>query len=149
MFSTKQTVKLTGLTQRQILYIVEKKLINKETRQGKKIVFTFSELLELKIIGKLRKKCSLQQLRKVKFFLIDIGLTSDLRDKSLILDGNEVYLVQNQKMNHFLIQLTGKYQGQIANPIILGMEELVDELEENAVKNKIPLYPENNEELAS
>ena len=149
MFSTQQAMKLTGLTHRKIMYILERKLINKETVRGKRTYFTFSELLELKIIGKLRKNCSLQQLSKLKVYLRDIGLTDNLRDKNLLFDGNKMYLVHTKNTTNFLIELTSKHQGQIVSPIILGMQQLIDELEENAVKNKITLYPENNEELAS
>jgi hypothetical protein len=98
-FTRKEAMTLTGTSSNQLQYLEREKLVcpNREYCNGQnkaRISYTWEQILEIKAISKLAKATSLQTTRKVISFFKDHFRESKLRDKQLVIVGDEVYWIK-------------------------------------------------------
>lgn len=134
MFSKNECITLTGLTAKQIDSLRSHKIVLGQTFNGNKCIFSWSELVEMKVISKLREQVSLQKIRQAKEYLKKIDFTDDcLRNKRLVCLSKDIILI-DEKEDIFLT-VTGKYQGQLVLSVVF-CDEILKELR-NDCENKI------------
>jgi DNA-binding transcriptional MerR regulator len=121
-FSTRDIVRLTGITARQLQWWDEQRIVV-PSREGRNRAYTAEDLIDILVIEELRqRRISLQQVRRVMRFLNRevhlrlADLVQDGRDYHLLLDGKHVYfeseadqvvdLMRNAKQPMLLVCLT-------------------------------------------
>ena len=106
-----------------------------------KVIYTWEQLLQLKIIERLRERLSLQEIRKVIEFLKSRNYKPSLFECKLVFLGAELYLIEDwQNFGMLVLQASGKNKGQIALQEIGIIGEVRSALEKEAEKHHIPDY---------
>jgi DNA-binding transcriptional MerR regulator len=98
-FTRKETMQLTGCTSSRLAYLEKVGLIvpyRYGASSGRPIVvFSWEQLLEIRAIRNLRQEeISLQTVRKIIEFLDKSGYDNSLRNKQLVVVGDEVFWVE-------------------------------------------------------
>ena len=141
-FTRKEIMQLSGVSSMKLFFLEKHGFIKPEKRGNRKpqqSFYTWDDLLELKLISKLRQDASLQQLRIAKDYLIKIGESNKLSDEVVIAANNKIYLIKNipSEIGKLVIQLSGTNKGQVIIDAILKISDLVDELWDAAEKENI------------
>ena len=98
-FTVPQAVRLTGCTAHQLRYwdqvgLVRPSVQRTEGRQGKARLYSFRDLVALKVIRSLLDGgMSLQQVRRAYAFLRQAGLDRHLSEVKLVTDGRSIFEV--------------------------------------------------------
>lgn len=98
-FTRKETMQLTGCTSSRLAYLEKVGLIipyRYGTNSGRPtVVFSWEQLLEIRAIRNLRHEdVSLQTVRKIIEFLDQSGYDNSLRNKQLVIVGDEVFWIE-------------------------------------------------------
>ena len=135
-FSRQETLKITNVSNSQLGYFEKLGIIKPIHRDGRKIYYSWIELLELKILGELRKKVSLQTIREAIKNLENYCKDKKLSDKKLVAYNNEIVLLDiNKDLNDIIaIELSGKDKGFLLYQV-LPMNNIVNELLDNGKNN--------------
>ncbi|MCL5772206.1 MAG: MerR family transcriptional regulator [Actinobacteria bacterium] len=101
-YKSQDVCKLTGLTYKQLDYYDRTKFltpsINKALGYGSKRMYSFNDLLKLKVVKNLLDAgISLHKIRKTKKYLEMTGDSDDFLRVTLISDGNTVYACYSDK----------------------------------------------------
>ena len=135
-FSRQETLKITNVSNSQLGYFEKLGIIKPIHRDGRKIYYSWIQLLELKILGELRKKVSLQTIREAIKNLENYCKDKNLSDKKLVAYNNEIVLLDiNKDLNDIIaIELSGKDKGFLLYQV-LPMNNIVNELLDNGKNN--------------
>ncbi|BAZ16492.1 hypothetical protein NIES4071_83690 [Calothrix sp. NIES-4071] len=147
-FTRQETMHLAGCTSSRLAYLEKVGLIV-PYRFGNNarptVIFSWEQLLEIRAIKNLRKDVSLQTVRKLIKFLDDSGYDNSLRDKQLVVVGEEIFWVK-QDWSDFGENLptavkvagkSGKQVGQYVLIVIPPLIDIVNEIWEAARKSKV------------
>jgi DNA-binding transcriptional MerR regulator len=147
-FTRQETMHLAGCTSSRLAYLEKVGLII-PYRFGNNarpiVIFSWEQLLEIRAIKNLRKDVSLQTVRKIIKFLDDSGYDNSLRDKQLVVIGEEVFWVK-QDWSDFGDRLpatvkvadkSNKQVGQYVLLLIPPLTDIVNEIWEAANKSKV------------
>jgi DNA-binding transcriptional MerR regulator len=136
-FSRQDVLKIVNITDRKLGYLEKTELIKPILRMGRKIYYSWTQLLEIKTIVKLREYVSLQTIRETIKNLEIYCNVSNLSNKKLVAYNNKVILLDIEKDlgDIISIEMSGKNTGQIVIHQILVMNNIVNELLENGKNN--------------
>lgn len=138
-FSRSETIKICGITTGKLNYLETQEIIKGLTpkllgnRPAKR--YTFTHLIEIKTIQKLRESLTVQQLRTAKQFLESIGETDTFHDKLLIVSDGKFRMVNRSDLGNYAVELAGKNQGQ-TSMLLLDFERIVSDLKHDGQKIK-------------
>lgn len=134
MFSKNECIALTGLTTRQIDSLRTHNIVKGQCFNGNKCEFSWSELVEMKAIAKLREKVSLQKIREAKNSLKNIDFNDNfLSNKRLVCLSKEIILIDEKE--DILLTITGMYKGQTLLTVLF-CDDILKELRTDC-ENKI------------
>jgi DNA-binding transcriptional MerR regulator len=127
IFSRQEVLKLVGLSSGQLSRL-------DGSDKHPVVLYTLEQLFELRIIAALRKKLSMQEIRKVVDHIRDNAFDKALFGKFFIFCDNQLYWVQSSdSMEDTIVRLTGKHRAQVVmkavDPIGDIMSDLQKELE--------------------
>ncbi|MEA5618443.1 MerR family transcriptional regulator [Cronbergia sp. UHCC 0137] len=123
--------KLSYLDQTDI--VVPQKFGNPKRPQ---VVYTWAQILQIKIIERLREKLSLQEIRKIIDFLDKRGYEPSLFKCNLVFIGEQLYLIENwEDFGLKVLEASGKNKGQLVIQQIGAIGEVISELQ--AKRDKI------------
>lgn len=99
LITRKEAMELTGATSNQLQYFERVNLIKptrilKERRKRPDVYYSWTQLLEIKAICKLRQETSLQTIRKILDFLEEYQINKSLRDKQIVVIDGEAFWVK-------------------------------------------------------
>lgn len=147
-FTRQETIHLAGCTSSRLAYLEKVGLII-PYRFGNNarptVIFSWEQLLEIRAIKNLRKDVSLQTVRKLIKFLDDSGYDNSLRDKQLVVVGEEIFWVK-QDWSDFgenlptAVKVAGKSCQQVGQYVLIVIPPLIDivnEIWEAARKSKV------------
>ena len=142
MFTRQEVLALSGLSSGKLSYLDRIEFVTpmKTGSKGRPIcLYTWEQLLELRIINHLRQDASLQQLRQAKEYLKNVGDTESLASKTLVAVNNKIYLISNRfgEIEKLFVEISGKNQGQVVIHSLLKVSEVVKEIWKEAEKAKI------------
>ncbi|CAD5984672.1 MerR family transcriptional regulator [Planktothrix agardhii] len=149
-FTRKETMQLTGCTSSRLAYLEKVGLIVPyrygATSGRPTVVFSWEQLLEIRAIRNLRQEeISLQTVRKIIEFLDKSGYDNSLRNKQLVVVGDEVFWIE-QDWSDFganmptALKIAGKKDkgiGQYVLLIIPPLIALVNDIWEAAKDSKL------------
>ncbi len=147
-FTRQETIHLAGCTSSRLAYLEKVGLII-PYRFGNNarptVIFSWEQLLEIRAIKNLRRDVSLQTVRKLIKFLDDSGYDNSLRDKQLVVVGEEIFWVK-QDWSDFgenlptAVKVAGKSGQQVGQYVLIVIPRLIDivnEIWEAARKSKV------------
>lgn len=115
-FTRKETMALTGITSGKISYWDETGLVSPVKYGNPKkptVVYSWQQVLKLKLITRLREQLSLQETRSVVDFLEERSYSQSLFECKLFLINSELFLVENdEELGKLVIKASGKNRGQ-------------------------------------
>lgn len=142
-FSRQEVLRLTGVTSNKLSYLDRTKLVcpNRLEVEGymrPQVVYTLSQILQIKTIYRLREELSLQEIRKVLDELEKQGYEPSLFRMNLLFFNGELYLLEGEsEVNEKIIQLTGKHRGQVILHRVDPIGDVVEELYREAQRHHI------------
>lgn len=146
-FTRQETLKITGCTSSRLSYLEKVGLVIPQRVGSNKrptVLYTWEQLLEIRAIRSLRKESvSLQAVRMIVKTLNECGFDDSLRDKLLVIVGDEVLWV-NPDWSDFkapaaltVASKSGKGVGQIVFLVVQPFAEIVKELWDRAKSSKV------------
>ena len=117
VFTRQQALDLTGLSSGQLSRL-DKSGIVKPTKLGGNshrptVLYSLSQIWELRTIATLRKKLSMQEIKKVIEYLRKNNFEPTLLGKYLIFCNKKLYWITPNKLGETVIELSGKNKGQV------------------------------------
>ena len=116
-FTRKEAMALTGITSGKISYWDETGLVTPVKYGNPKkptVIYSWQQILKLKLISRLREKLSLQEIRKVVDFLEERNYSQSLFECKLFLINSELFLVENRnQMGDLMFKASGANKGQV------------------------------------
>lgn len=148
-FTRQETLALTGMKSGKLSYWDETGLVVPEKFGNSKrprVFYSAEQVLQLKIIQRLRERLSLQETRKVIDFLKERNYKPTLFECKLVFIGEQLYLIEDwQEFGKFVLEASGKNKGQIIIHEIGSIGNVISELESEAEKNTVPDYKKRTE----
>jgi DNA-binding transcriptional MerR regulator len=134
-FTRQETIHLAGCTSSRLAYLEKVGLVipYRFGNNGRPtVVFSWEQLLEIRAIKNLRKEdVSLQTVRKIIKFLDESGYDNSLRDKQLVVVGDEVFWIK-QDWSDFgeniptTVKVAGKNNKEVGQYVLLVIPPLID-----------------------
>jgi DNA-binding transcriptional MerR regulator len=134
-FTRQETIHLAGCTSSRLAYLEKVGLVipYRFGNNGRPtVVFSWEQLLEIRAIKNLRKEdVSLQTVRKIIKFLDESGYDNSLRDKQLVVVGDEVFWIK-QDWSDFgeniptTVKVAGKNNKEVGQYVLLVIPPLTD-----------------------
>jgi len=139
VFNREQVMILAGVTSKQLSHWQKLGLISPylEQRKGNTrsaCFYTFSQLIKLKLISKIRKRISFQKIREIDYNLEEFLEEKDLKDKLIVVFTNELKIIKRDELNDLAVNLIGKELEEKAIYGILSMEDIYLEMVEAGKK---------------
>jgi DNA-binding transcriptional MerR regulator len=139
-FTRKEVMALTGLKSGRLSYFDRTGLVQPEKIGDLKhpvVLYTWEQLLELRVIAKLGEQLSLQQIRQILKALQELGHSNHLFDKPLLFINSSLCIEtgKNELGERLVAEVLGKHRGQLVFQWIDPLGELISEIEEEARKN--------------
>lgn len=145
-FNRKETMALTGVTSGKLSYWDETELVKPLKFGNEKkptVVYNWQQILQLKIIGRLRDTLSLQEIRKVLTFLSEKNYKHSIFECKLFIVDGELFLIEKlEDLETKIITASGKNKGQAMVQIIEPFKSIIPNLREQAIKHHIQQYNE-------
>lgn len=116
-FTRKETMALTGITSGKISYWDETGLVSPNKYGNSKkptVIYSWQQVLKLKLITRLREELSLQEIRNVVDFLEERNYSQSFFECKLFLINSELFLVENdEQLGSLIVRASGANKGQI------------------------------------
>lgn len=137
---------LTGLKSGRLSYFDQTELVQPEKIGGSKhpvVLYSWEQLLELRVIAKLRDRLSLQQIRQVIKFLRDSGYEDGLYNKPLLFINSSLCLQtdKDELGRRLAMEVLGSHSGQLVFDWIDPLGKLDEEVAAEAQNNPAIYFP--------
>jgi DNA-binding transcriptional MerR regulator len=134
-----ETISLTGVSSSRLSYLDSTKLVSPDkfgNPKHPKVIYSWEQILQIKIIDRLRERLSLQEIRKVLEFLEQREYTPSFFKCNLVFIGEQLYLIESWKdFGLKVLEASGKNKGQLVIHEIGAIGEVIAELQ--ARKNEV------------
>ena len=140
-FTRQEALTLTGLTSGKLTYWDKTGLVSPEKIGNPKhptVIYSWQQLLQLKLISRLRERLSLQEIRKVLDFLTSHRYNPSIFNCHLVFVGSQLYLIENlETFGTIVLEASGKNKGQIVIQEIGTISEVIQSLVQEAHEQHI------------
>jgi DNA-binding transcriptional MerR regulator len=143
-FTRQETLALTGTTSSRLAYLDRTGVVMPQKYGNSKkptVIYTWEQVLEIRAIGHLRQRVSLQTVRKIIQFLNETGFDDSLRNKHLVVVNDEVYWVKHDWTDMPQVMKVAdkknKGIGQFVLIVIPQLANLIKDVWEAAIKSKV------------
>ncbi|AVH66221.1 MAG: hypothetical protein ACYTXA_13225 [Nostoc sp.] len=140
-FTRQETIALTGISSGRLSYLDRTELVVPEkfgNPQHPKVVYKWQQILEIKTIESLRQKLSLQEIRKVLYFLKFRDYEYSFFKHRLVFVNSQLYLIEDmQDFGLMILETSGKNQGQVVIHEIGEIGDVITELAIEAEKHHV------------
>lgn len=145
-FNRKETMALTGITSGKLSYWDETELVKPLKLGNEKkptVIYSWQQIIQLKVIDRLRDTLSLQEIRKVLNFLSEKNYEHSIFECKLFIVDGELFLIEKlEDLETKIILASGKNKGQVMVQIIEPFKSIIYNLREEATKHHIYQYNE-------
>lgn len=144
-FTRQEALSITGITEGRLSYLDRTGLVSPEklgNPKKPKVIYSVGQIIDLKVISRLREKLSLQEIRKVLDYLKQRNYEQSLFECNLIFVDEDLYLVENwDEFGQTVVsKASGKDKGQIVIHDIGKIGEVISELQKEAEKRQVLDY---------
>ena len=136
-FSRQETLEITKISDRKLGYLEKLEVIKPFHREGRKVYYNWYQLLELRLIVKLRNDVTLGTIREAKDYLFNRLGDEKLYKQTLVVWDKKIVLIDKKHPtdDEIRIEITGNNKGQILIYQVLPMGDVVSELLEYGRNN--------------
>ncbi len=134
-FTRQEVIAMTGISSGRLSYLDRTGVIVPQKFGDKHpvVVYSWQQILQIKIIDRLREKLSLQEIRKIIDFLQDQDYKPSLFNCNLVFIGECLYLIEDwQEFGTRVLEASGKNKGQIVVHQVGTLAEVISELRREA-----------------
>ena len=135
-FTRHEALILTKTTAARLAYLARTGIVvpqKDERAHCVQVVYTWEQILEIRAINTLRRKLSLQTIRKIVEFLGKNGFDTSLKDKHLVVINDDVgWVMPDWSDMPQVMKVAGKNVGQFVLVAIPPLSNLVDEIWQTA-----------------
>ena len=143
-FTRQEVMSLTGITSGKLTYWDETGLVAPDKIGNPKrptVIYSWQQLLQLRLIDSLRSKLSLQEIRKVLTFLEERNYSPSLFDCKLVFIESELYLIEDWKeFGTFVLKASGRNKGKLINQELDPIKTVLQGLRENSINNHVIVF---------
>ena len=140
-FTRKETMALTGVSSGKISYWDETKLVSPQKFGNPKkpeVIYSWQQVLKLKLINRLREKLSLQEIRKVLDFLDDRNYSPSIFECKIFMVNSEVYFIEDgEALMDVVTKASGKNRGDVFLKELEPFKSILSSLREEAISNRV------------
>ncbi|MBW4541661.1 MAG: MerR family transcriptional regulator [Myxacorys chilensis ATA2-1-KO14] len=140
-FTRQEALSITGITSGRLSYLDEVGLVTPQkfgNPKRPKVIYSVEQIIELKVISRLREKLSLQEVRKVLEFLKSRNYEQSLFSCNLIFVDDQLYLIEDwEKFGMMVLKASGKNKGQVVIHEIGKIGEVISDLRREAEKHHV------------
>jgi DNA-binding transcriptional MerR regulator len=140
-FTRQEALSITGITSGRLSYLDETGLVTPQkfgNPKRPKVIYSAEQIIELKVISRLREKLSLQEIRKVLEFLKSRNYEQSLFSCNLIFVDNQLYLIEDwEKFGMMVLTASGKNKGQVVIHEVGKIGEVISDLRREAEKHHV------------
>lgn len=135
-FTRKEVITMTGAKPGNLSYMDRTGLVT-PTKLGNlkrpTVIYEIEQVLQIKIIERLRERLSLQEIRKVLKFLQDRNYKPSLFKCNLVLIGEQAYLIEDESVfGYVVLEASGKNKGQVVIHEIGPIGDVIADLKREA-----------------
>lgn len=140
-FTRQEVIAMTGINAGKLSYFDSTGLIVPEKRGNPKrptVIYSIEQIIQLKIIQRLREKLSLQEIRKALDFLKSKNYKPSLFQCNLVLIGGNLFLVEDKgEFGEQVLRASGCNMGQVIVQEIGPIGDVMNELRIEAEKKHV------------
>jgi len=140
-FARQEALSLTGISSGRLSYLDETELVRPEklgNPKHPKVIYSWEQILQLKVIDRLRERLSLQEIRKVIEFLKERDYSPSLFSCNLVFISSQLYLIEDwQEFGTLVLEASGKSKGQVVIHEIGVIGEVLSDLKKEAEKHHV------------
>ena len=140
-FARKEVMQMTGAKASNLDYFASTGLVVPEKYGNPKrpsIVYSVEQVIQIKVIQRLREKLSLQEVRKILGFLAKRNYAPSLFECQLVLIDEQLYLIENeQEFGSQVLKALNENKRQIAVNWIGKIGDILSDLKNQACENKV------------
>lgn len=140
-FTRQEALAITGITPGRLSYLDKTGLVAPEKigeSKHPRVIYSVGQIIELKVISRLREKLSLQEIRKVLDFLKSRNYEQSLFDCKMIFVDSELYLIENwEDFGMTVLKASGKNKGQVVIHEIGKIGEVISDLRREAERHQV------------
>ncbi len=140
-FSRKEVMSLTGITSGKLSYWDETELVSPQKFGNPKkptVIYSWKQVMQIKLIDRLREKLSLQEIRKILDFLEERQYNQSLFKSKLFFVESELYLVEDsEEFLKLVIKASGENKGEVQVREIEPFKTILAGLKEEAEANHV------------
>ena len=140
-FTRQETIALTGLKPGKISYWDKTGLVPPQkfgNPKKPKVVYSWQQVLKLKLISRLREKLSLQETRKVIDFLEGENYSPSIFECRIFVVNSEAYLIHNiNELGEIVVKASGGDRGKVMIQELEPFKTVLANLREEANNNKV------------
>ena len=140
-FARKEVMMMTGAKAGNLNYFDSTSLVVPEKYGNPKrpsVVYSVEQVIQIKVIQRLREKLSLQEVRKILGFLAERNYAPSLFECQLVLIDEQLYLIEDMKeFGLQVLKASGKQRGQVVIHEIGKIGDVLSELRHQAYESKV------------
>ena len=107
------------------------------------VIYSWQQLLQLRLIDSLRSKLSLQEIRKVLCFLEERNYSPSIFECRLVFIESELYLIEDWKeFGTLVLKASGRNKGQVVIHELEPIKTVLKGIKENAVSKNVINFEE-------
>lgn len=140
-FARREVIIMTGAKPSNLNYLDSSGLVVPQRCGNPKrplVVYSVEQVIQIKVIQRLREKLSLQEVRKILGFLAERNYAPSLFECQLVLFDGQLYLIEDMKeFGLKVLKASGKNKGQVVIHQIGKIGDVLSELREQAYESKV------------
>lgn len=140
-FTRKEVMTMTGVKPSNVNYFDSTGLVVPNRFGNPKrplVVYSVEQVIQIKVIQRLREKLSLQEVRKILGFLAERNYTPSLFECQLVLFDGQLYMIEDmEKFGLEVIEASRKNKGQVVIHEIGKIGDVLSELRSQAYESKV------------
>lgn len=140
-FTRQETLSITGTTSGKLSYLDETGLIRPKkigNPKHPKVVYSWEQLFQIKIIDRLRSKLSLQDIGRLLEIVKAKDYRPDLFGRDLVFIGLELYLIEDwENFGLKVLKVAGKNKGRVSIRQVGAIGDIFSELRIEAEKHSV------------
>lgn len=148
-FTRQEAIALTGMKSSKLSYLDETELVKPQkigNSKRPKVFYSAEQILQLKVIQRLRERLSLQEIRKVIEFLEERNYQHSIFECKLVFVDAQLYLIEDwEEFGRIVLKASHKNKGQLIIHEIGKIGEVLSELEKEAERNAVPDFKKRTE----
>lgn len=140
-FTRQEALSITGITSGRLSYLDETGLVTPQkfgNPKRPKVIYSVEQIIELKVISRLRERLPLQEIRKVLDFLKLRNYKQSLFNCKLIFVDEQLYLIEDwEKFGTIVLTASGSNKGQVVIHDVGQIGEVMSDLRREAERHQV------------